>query len=117
MELPAREGRGRREARDGEQEGARSRVSSLRAPSVPRLEVPIERFTLSSGAILLVSRRVGAPVTAVHAHVRGGPAQDPPGYEGTAFLAGSLLDQGTREFGEQRLAELLEPNGGDLSGD
>lgn len=92
-------------------------MSSLRAPSVPRLEVPIERFTLSCGATLLVSRRAGAPVTAVHAHVRGGPAQDPPGYEGTAFLTGSLVDQGTRDFGEQRLAELLEPNGGDLSGD
>jgi len=84
---------------------------------VPKLEVPIERFELSCGAVLLVSRRPGAPVTAAHVHVRGGPAQDPAGLEGTAFLAGSLVDQGTQDFDEQEIAELLEPNGGEVGGD
>ncbi|MBI5362308.1 MAG: insulinase family protein, partial [Planctomycetes bacterium] len=87
------------------------------ARPVPKLELTIERFELACGAVLLVSRRAGAPVTAVHAHVRGGPAQDPPGLEGTAFLAGSLVDQGTRDFTEERIAEQLEPCGGELAGD
>jgi zinc protease len=84
---------------------------------IPRLELPIERSQLACGATLLVSRRPGAPVTAIHVHVRGGPAQDRPGLEGTAFLAGSLIDQGTRDLTEEKLAELLEPCGGELAGD
>lgn len=85
--------------------------------SVPRLELPIERFELSCGAVLLVSRRPGAPITAVHAHIRGGPALDRAGLEGTALLTGSLLDQGTRDFGEEEIAALLEPAGGEVGGD
>ncbi len=94
-------------------------MSSLLATpsSVPRLELPIERFELGCGAVLLVSRRAGAPITAVHLHIRGGPALDARGLEGTALLAGSLLDQGTRQFDEERIAALLEPAGGEVGGD
>ena len=92
-------------------------MKTLSTRPVPKLELPMERFELACGAILLVSRREGAPVTAVHAHIRGGPAQDPAGYEGTAFLAGSLVDQGTRDLGEEEIAEVLEPSGGELAGD
>jgi len=84
---------------------------------VPRLELAIERFALSCGATLLVSPRVGAPVTAVHIHIRGGPALDPKGLEGTAFLTGTMLDQGTRDYSESKIAELLEPAGGEVAGD
>jgi zinc protease len=65
---------------------------------------------------LLVSRRPGAPVCAVQAHVRGGNSLDPRGKEGTSFLAGRLVDQGTRNFSEEELATALENAGGSLSG-
>ena len=88
----------------------------MKAPtiSVPRL--PVERFSLACGALLLVSRRPGAPVCAVQAHVRGGNSLDPRGKEGTSFLAGRLVDQGTRRFTEEELASALEEVGGSLSG-
>ena len=84
------------------------------ALSVPKL--PVERFTLACGALLLVSRRPGAPVCAVQAHVRGGNSLDPRGKEGTSFLAGRLVDQGTRRFTEEELASALEDVGGSLTG-
>jgi zinc protease len=90
---------------------------STRAPSVPRLELPIERFELSCGALLLVSPRPQATIAAAAVHVRGGPALDPAGREGTAFLAGSLVDQGTAAHDDEELAALLEPEGGEVGGD
>jgi len=87
------------------------------APGLPRLELPIERFELSCGAQLLVSPRPQATIAAVSVHVRGGPALDPAGREGLAFLTGSLVDQGTAAHDEEELAALLEPEGGEVGGD
>jgi zinc protease len=84
---------------------------------LPRIELPTERFSLRCGATLLVSRRPGATVTATRVHLRGGPARDPKGKEGLAYLTGRLVDQGTKRHSESELAELLEPAGGELSGD
>jgi len=84
---------------------------------IPTTVIPVERFELSCGAVLLVSVREGSPVTAVDVHVRGGPSLDRPGLEGTSFLVGGLADQGTERHDEAELAALLEPAGGELSGD
>ncbi len=90
---------------------------SLAPAPVPALSVPAERKMLECGAVLVVSRRASAPIVAVQAHVRGGPALDPKGLEGTTFLAGTLADQGTQRHSETEIAELLEPAGGEISGD
>jgi zinc protease len=81
------------------------------------LVVPRERFELRCGARLVVSPRPGAPVTAVRVQVRGGPAFDPPGRGGLAFLTGRLVDQGTARYDEAQLAALIEPAGGNVGGD
>jgi zinc protease len=85
--------------------------------ALPKLELPIERFQLECGGTLLVTRRPGTPVFAMQAHIRGGPSLDPKGFEGTAFLAGSLVDQGTRRLSEEDIANELEPAGGEVAGD
>lgn len=85
--------------------------------SVPAIDVPIVRFQLKCGALLLVSPRQGAPVMAMQVHVRGGQSLDPAGKEGLAFLTGSLLDQGTRKHTDEEIAELLETAGGSVGGD
>lgn len=85
--------------------------------NAPRIRVDRERFTLSCGATLLVHRRPGAPVTAVRAHMRGGPVMDPAGKEGVAYLTGAFADQGTANRTDEDLAMLLEPEGGAISGD
>ena len=90
-------------------------LASRRRLPTPR--IPFERFELSCGTTLLVSPHPGAPITAIDAHVRGGPSLDLPGLEGTAFLVGGLADQGTAEHEEAALAALLEPAGGEISGD
>lgn len=92
-----------------------SLLSKKRGVPAPQLEM--ERFELSCGALLLVSRRSSAPVTAVQMHVRGLLASDIPGHEGTAYLSGALLDQGTGQHSEQELVAMLEPAGGEMSGD
>ena len=81
------------------------------------VEIPRERFVLACGAALLVSQRPAASVTAVRVHVRGGPSLDPPGKQGLAYLTGHLSDQGTADHTEEQIAELLEPAGGEISGD
>jgi zinc protease len=96
--------------------GARE-LQTAHERTVPKLHLPIERFELACGGVLLFSRRPSAPVFAVQAHIRGGPSLDPRGHEGTAFLAGTLVDQGTRKYGEEEIANLLEPAGGEVAGD
>ncbi|MBK8177419.1 MAG: insulinase family protein [Planctomycetes bacterium] len=81
-----------------------------------RLDVPVLRYRLRCGATLLVSPRAGAPVTAVQVHVRGTEALDPRGIEGTAYLTGALLDQGTRQKDDEAIALLLETAGGSIVG-
>jgi len=85
--------------------------------TIPTLTIPSERHVLSCGAVLIVSPRPGAPVCAIQAHMRGGPALDPVGLEGTAWLTGALAEQGTKRRSEETIADLLEPAGGELSGD
>ncbi len=87
---------------------------SARQLAIPAL--PVERFELSCGAVLLVSPRAGAPVCAVQAHLRGGHSLDPADKAGIAYLTGSLVDQGTRNRTEVEMATELENAGGHLSG-
>ena len=89
----------------------------VRAAAAPRLSIPVRRFELACGAVLVVSPRSSAPIAAVQIHLRGGPSRDPSGHEGSAFLAGALADQGTSERSEEEIAALLEPEGGEISGD
>ena len=84
---------------------------------LPVVELPCERFELSNGGVLLVTRRIGAPVTAARAHFNGGAAADPEGFDGLAYLTGALADQGTARHSDTELAERLEPEGGDVRGD
>jgi len=89
-------------------------MAAARELSVPRL--PVERFPLACGALLLVSPRPGASVCALQAHLRGGNSLDPAGKEGLAHLAGRLVDQGTKRHTEEELAARLENAGGSLGG-
>jgi len=91
-------------------------MSTTLASVLPVPELAVQRFGLGCGALLLASRRPGAPVCAVQAHLRGGNSLDPRGKEGLAHLAGRLVDQGTRHHSEAELAARLEGVGGSLGG-
>ncbi len=93
-----------------------ARIEPTTPAELPKLDVPFRRFRLGCGALLLVSPRPGAPVTAAHVHVRGTEALDPRGKEGTAFMTGALLDQGTRSKSDEEIAALLETAGGSIVG-
>lgn len=103
------------EAPPAASEDRRDLQAALRA--LPRVHLPIERFELSCGARLLVSRRPGAPVVAAQLHMQGGHALDPQRMPGLTSLTGGLLDQGSRRHGEEEIARLLEPLAGSLGGD
>lgn len=92
-------------------------MPASRRRAIPKLSIPIQRFELSCGAVLLVSPRPSAPIAAVQIHVRGGSSRDPAGREGTAFLTGALADQGTARFDEEEIVAILEPEGGEIAGD
>ncbi|MEZ5974525.1 MAG: hypothetical protein R3E96_06700 [Planctomycetota bacterium] len=81
------------------------------------LIIPRVRFELPGGAVLLVSRRPKAPVTAVRIHMKGGILTDPVGWEGLSEWVGGLLDQGTANMDEAAIADAIEPYGGSVAGD
>jgi zinc protease len=82
--------------------------------AVPHL--PVHRFELACGAKFLMSPRSGAQICALQVYMHGGHALDPVGLEGTAFLAGGLVDQGTRNLAEGDIASAIEDAGGSLGG-
>jgi len=92
-------------------------AASRKLGRVPSPKLAIERYELECGAVLLVSPRPGAPVTAAQFHIRGGHRLDLPERDGTAWLSGRLVDQGTQRWSEEEMAALLEPTGGSVQGD
>ena len=64
---------------------------------IPAPKLNVVRAELACGAVLLVDRRPGAPVTGVKFHQRGGHSLDPVGFEGTAHLTGGLARSGHRQ--------------------
>jgi zinc protease len=104
------------DARGAEPADARMRARARRRTGFAVPHLPVERFELSCGARLLVSRRSGASVCAVQAHLRGGNSLDPAEKLGLAYLTGRLVDQGTRHTSEEEIADRLERAGGSLAG-
>lgn len=92
-------------------------MSSTKRKATAAPAFDIVRTELSCGAKLFVSPRPGAPVTAAQVHLRGGHSLDEPGLLGTAYLAGRLVDQGTRHQTADELALELDPFGGSIQGD
>ncbi|MEM9378889.1 MAG: pitrilysin family protein [Planctomycetota bacterium] len=92
-------------------------MSEARGRAAPRIEVPRRHDVMDCGATLLIHRRPGAAVTAVRVHVRGGPGLDAEGKDGTAYLVGSLAEQGTDRHTDEEIASRLEPEGGGVHGD
>lgn len=84
--------------------------------ALPELYLPKQRYVLSNGLTLIVSRREGAPITAARLMMRGGTSQDPAGQEGLAWMVGRLADQGTNQHDEAELVTRLEPCGGSIAG-
>ena len=66
-------------------------------PPRPRVPHP-ERWVLANGLRVLAITRRGLPQVVVRLVVPAGSAADPPGFEGTASLVGSLLTEGTAEL-------------------
>ena len=55
-----------------------------------------ERRTLSNGLMLLIAERHELPIVTVDLIVKSGETSTPPGKEGLASIAASLLDEGTK---------------------
>lgn len=89
----------------------------LKTGQVPTPELDQVVFDLSCGAKLLVSPRPGAPMTALQVHIRGGHSLDAPDLGGVAWMAGRMVDQGTKLHTADEIVDELEPLGGGINGD
>ena len=76
---------------------------------------PYEMRTLSNGMQVIAVLHHEQPAVSMRLLVRAGSAHDPPGKAGTAYLAGSLLDQGTTSRSATDIAERIDTAGGLLS--
>lgn len=72
------------------------------------------RFVTPNGMTVLVVEQPALPILQLHALVKAGSAQDPPGKAGLANLVASLLDEGTVSRGAKQIAEQIEFVGGAL---
>ena len=72
------------------------------------------RFTTANGITVLVLEQHFLPIVEIHALIKAGSAQDPPGKAGLANLTASLLDEGTTTRSSKQLAEDIDFVGGSL---
>ncbi len=72
------------------------------------------RYVAPNGLTVLVLEQHTLPIVQVHALVKTGSVQDPPGKAGLANLVASLLDEGTATRSATQLAEQIEFVGGQL---
>ncbi len=72
------------------------------------------KTTTPNGMTVLVLEQHYLPIVEVHALIKTGSAQDPPGKAGLANLVASLLDEGTTTRNSKQLAEQIDFVGGSL---
>jgi len=76
---------------------------------------PFERATLANGLKLVVASRPAVPVVQLSLLVDAGYASDQGGVPGTAKLAASMLDEGTRRRSALQISDALQRLGATLS--
>jgi len=72
------------------------------------------KITTTNGMTVLVLEQHYLPIVEIHALIKAGSAQDPPGKAGLANLTASLLDEGTTTRSSKQLAEQIDFVGGSL---
>jgi zinc protease len=75
---------------------------------------PYEIRTLPNGLQVVVVLHHEQPVVSIRLLVRAGSSFDPPGRNGLATIAASLLDQGTTTRSAERIADTIDSIGGGL---
>lgn len=73
------------------------------------------RFVLPNGLTVLLLEQHALPLLQIHALLKAGSAQDPPGKAGLANLVASLLDEGTGTRTAKQIAQQIEFVGGTLA--
>ncbi len=87
---------------------------ALQAGPVQAADINPVRYVAPNGLTVLVLEQHALPIVQVHALVKTGSVQDPPGKAGLANLVASLLDEGTATRSATQLAEQIEFVGGQL---
>jgi len=78
-------------------------------------EIKPIRLVAPNGLTVLIIEQHTLPIVQLHALVKAGSAQDPPGKAGLANLTANLLDEGTATRSSTQLAEQIEFVGGMLA--
>lgn len=86
----------------------------LQAETTRAADINPVRYVAPNGLTVLVLEQHALPIVQVHALVKTGSVQDPPGKAGLANLVARLLDEGTATRSATQLAEQIEFVGGQL---
>ncbi|MBI3568801.1 MAG: insulinase family protein [Gemmatimonadetes bacterium] len=84
--------------------------------AAPRLNVPVEYFTLANGLRVVLSRDTTAPTVGVGVYYKVGFRTEPRDRTGFAHLFEHLMFQGSANLGKLQFVKLIENNGGILNG-
>lgn len=93
-----------------------AKPAAVRAAEVPRLNVPVDYFTLGNGLRVVLSRDTTAPTVGVGVYYRVGFRTEPRDRTGFAHLFEHLMFQGSKNLGKLQFVKLIENNGGILNG-
>ncbi|MDA8027928.1 MAG: pitrilysin family protein [Nitrospiraceae bacterium] len=97
----------------GKQPGT-AKTSAIASYPVPAMHTKIFSTTLPNGLEVYVVPRPDLPLISFRIGLRAGSAEDPPGKGGTASLAASLLERGTKTHDALSIFRTIDSSGGSL---
>lgn len=86
-------------------------IPPRRGPA-PAVKLPFLREVLPNGLVVLATRNSAAPTVSLMAHVEVGLLCEPEAKAGVEHFTGSLLDEGTRRWTGDEIAQAIEEAGG-----
>ncbi len=89
--------------------------TGVRAPAVPITPESVVRQAFGGGAVALIRETRATPSVAIRGYLDGGALHDPPGREGLAMFAASMVTRGTTMHTSESLALMLDSLGASLS--
>jgi zinc protease len=89
--------------------------SERSAASVSGPKLPVERYPLSCGGVLLVCPNANTPTVSLRGSLLAGSTREKPESAGLAVLTSRLLMRGTEQESYQEIADKIESRGASLS--
>jgi zinc protease len=89
-----------------------SRTKNFSSSSLDEFEIPVEKFVLSNGMTVLLSKNDKLPVYSIYSYYKVGSIYEEKGITGASHFLEHMMFKGAKNFGSGKFDTIIEGNGG-----